>query len=72
MIGDALYGLVMAGRTYDQSYRVPFGAWATTQIKGAIYDGIRRWNHLGMKRPPRLVELGETEDGIRRFREDRV
>jgi len=43
LVGDAFYGLVVAGRTYDASYGVDFGAWATTQIKGAVFDGIRRW-----------------------------
>ena len=43
MIGDALYGLVVAGRTYDTSYNRPFAQWANTQIYGAVYDGIRRW-----------------------------
>lgn len=43
LIGDALYGLVVAGRTYDASYGVPFGAWATPRIRGAVFDGLRRW-----------------------------
>ena len=47
MIGDALYGLVVAGRTFDPDYNVPFGAWATTQVRGAICDGVRRWTRNG-------------------------
>jgi hypothetical protein len=51
MIGDALYGLVVAGRTYDESYNVPFGAWVTKQIRGAVYGGIRRWKKTGTNKP---------------------
>lgn len=51
MIGDAMLGLVVAGRTFDASYGVPFGAWAATQIRGAIWGGVRRWNGEGKHRP---------------------
>jgi DNA-directed RNA polymerase sigma subunit (sigma70/sigma32) len=42
LVGDALYGLVVAGRTFDHSYGVPFGAWATTQIRGAVMQGLQQ------------------------------
>lgn len=58
MIGDALYGLVVAGRTFDASYEVPFGAWATTQVRGAIWDGIRRWTRNGKQQ---YVQLDERD-----------
>jgi hypothetical protein len=57
MVGDALLGLVVAGRTFEESYQVPFGAWAATRIRGAIWDGVRRWNYLHQKQPPQFVEL---------------
>lgn len=56
LLGDALYGLVVAGRTYDASYKRPFKAWAATQIRGAIYEGIRRW-YRRLKERPVLVPL---------------
>lgn len=59
MIGDALYGLVVAGRTYDESYHVPFGAWVTKQIRGAVYGGIRRWRKTGAQKP-RFVSLDDA------------
>jgi DNA-directed RNA polymerase specialized sigma subunit len=58
MVGDALLGLVVAGRTFDESYSVPFGAWASTQIRGAIWDGVRRWTHNGKQQ---YVELHGDE-----------
>jgi hypothetical protein len=69
IVGDAYYGLVIAGRTFDPSKNVPFGAWATRNIRGAIYNGVKAWSHLGMKQPPVTVELRETEDGILRYRD---
>jgi hypothetical protein len=42
VIGDAMYGLVVAGRTFDASYGVDFGAWATRQIKGEVFGGLRK------------------------------
>lgn len=60
LVGDALYGLVVAGRTYDESYQVPFPQWAATQIRGAMHDGMRRWYSRTTPRPV-LVPL-EDED----------
>lgn len=48
LVGDAFYGLVVAGRTYDDSYQVPFGAWAKRQVTGAVLSGIR--NHWRLTR----------------------
>lgn len=59
LIGDALYGLVVAGRTYDASYQVPFGAWASTRIKGEMRDGLRRWSKSWQKSPPQFVPFEE-------------
>jgi DNA-directed RNA polymerase sigma subunit (sigma70/sigma32) len=61
MIGDAMLGLVVAGRTFDDSYKVPFGAWATTQIRGAIWGGVRRWNGTGKSRPKFVAELQDWD-----------
>jgi hypothetical protein len=41
LVGDAYYGLTVAGRTYDASYAVPFGAWAKRQVLGAVLTGVR-------------------------------
>jgi hypothetical protein len=55
MVGDALLGLVIAGRTFDESYQVPFGAWASKQIRGAIWDGVRRWTRKGKMQTVELL-----------------
>ena len=34
-------GLLLAARTFDASRGVPFRAWATIKIRGAMIDGIR-------------------------------
>lgn len=60
MLGDALYGLVRAGRTFDASGSIAFGAWATTQIRGEIYDGLRRWLKRVKDRPV-ILSLTEVE-----------
>ena len=60
MIGDALFGLVVAGRTFDESYNVPFKAWAKTQIRGEVWNGRRRWTHGHKKEPPKFVTLSEV------------
>lgn len=67
ILGDALYGLVVAGRTYHETYEVPFRVWAAKRIRGSVWDGIRRWKHLKMKEPPVFVALTEAEDGIDRY-----
>lgn len=61
MVGDAMLGLVVAGRTFDESYGVPFGAWAAKQCKGAIFDGMRRWSKTGKSKPV-FVSLGDADE----------
>jgi len=34
-------GALVAGRTYDPDFGVPFSWWATLKIRGAILDGLR-------------------------------
>lgn len=62
LIGDAMLGLVVAGRTFDESYGKPFGAWATTQIRGEIYAGIRRWTKCRHQDKPTVIPLDEAEE----------
>lgn len=64
MVGDALYGLVEAGRLYaDPS--VPFAAYARKRIKGEVFGGIRRRTKSTMKDPPKFVSFQDW-DGARR------
>jgi DNA-directed RNA polymerase specialized sigma subunit len=52
VIGDALYGLVVAGRTFDARKGVPFAAWAKLEIKSAVYNELQKqWKrqHIAMQ-----------------------
>lgn len=64
MVGDALFGLVEAGRLYEDP-SVPFAAFARKRIKGEVYGGIRRRTKSLMKEPPTFVSLQDW-DGARR------
>jgi DNA-directed RNA polymerase specialized sigma subunit len=47
VVGDALYGLVVAGRTFDESKGVPFAAWAKKEIQGAVYNELnKQWRRM--------------------------
>jgi hypothetical protein len=59
IVGDAMYGLVLAARTFDPSYGVAFEGWAATRIRGEIYNGFTKWTHGGMKSPPKFVALAD-------------
>lgn len=65
MVGDALVGLVEAGRLYRPDVGVSFGAWARSRIKGAVFGGLRRRTKSQMKTPPTFVALQDW-DGARR------
>lgn len=39
--GDAMLGLVKAGKDYRTGYRTSFGAYAYRRIRGEILDGLR-------------------------------
>lgn len=65
MLGDAMYGLVRAARTFDATRDIPFGAWAAVTVREEIYAGLRRWIKR-FKEPPVFVPLShylEDEDG---------
>ena len=51
LVGDALYGLVVAGRTFDEGYGRPFHAWAALQIRSSMWRGIRSWCKRVQTRP---------------------
>lgn len=61
MVGDALYGLTRAGRTFDPERRVPFEAWAVLQIRRALWNGVRAWTHGHQRQPPQCVPLTGRE-----------
>lgn len=51
-------GLLAAARSYDPAHGVPFRAWATLKIRGAVLDGMRTHGPL----PRRVVrELAAIE-----------
>lgn len=60
MIGEALYGLTKAGRTFDPERGIPFEAWAVLKIRTAIWHGVKRWIGYG-RRPPIFVPLDHRE-----------
>ncbi len=41
--GAAHVGLIEAARSWDPDRGVPFAAWASTRIRGAIIDDLRAW-----------------------------
>lgn len=46
LIGDGLYGLVRAIEGFDPERGFKFSTYATTVIRGAIYNGLRRMDWL--------------------------
>jgi RNA polymerase sigma factor for flagellar operon FliA len=39
-------GLLLAARSYDPTRGVPFRAWATLRMRGAMIDGMRARSHV--------------------------
>ena len=60
MVGEALYGLTKAGRTYRPEYG-PFEAWAVLNIRTAVWHGVKRWTGGYGKQPPVFVPLDWRE-----------
>jgi RNA polymerase sigma factor for flagellar operon FliA len=50
-------GLLLAARRYDASHGVPFGAWATVRIRGAMIDGMRKTGGLPRRAYRKLRQL---------------
>jgi DNA-directed RNA polymerase sigma subunit (sigma70/sigma32) len=61
VVGEALYGLTKAGRTFHLERGVPFEAWAVLKIRSAIWHGVKRWVHGYQKQPPKFVALTGRE-----------
>ncbi len=61
MVGEALYGLTIAGRTYHPERGIPFEAWAVLKIKSAIWHGVKKWMGGYGKQPPVFVSLDWRE-----------
>lgn len=55
-------GLLRAARSFDASRGVPFGAWATLRIRGAILDGLRSWGPLPRRVYRKLRDLQAADD----------
>lgn len=58
-------GLLDAARRYDASRGVPFRAFATFRIRGAIIDGLRQLSHL----PRRVHERLSAAEAANRYSE---
>ncbi len=66
-------GALIAARTYDPDYGVPFDRWATLKVRGAIIDGLRVQTDLPRRLYDRLRArcgrgLGGRRDDARRPR----
>jgi len=67
-------GLLDAARRFDASRQVPFRAYATYRIRGAMYDGVRQTSRLSRKMHEKLRGLetarqtseGEAESAFNR------
>ncbi len=70
-------GLLDAARRFERAKEVPFRAYATYRIRGAIFDGIRKTSRLSRKMHEKLSALetarqtseGEADAGLRRLAE---
>ncbi len=56
-------GLLEAARRYDSSRGVPFRAYASFRVRGAIIDGVRSWTRLPRRTHERLRAL-EAAAGV--------
>lgn len=75
LVAYGAQGLAEAADRFDPTQGVPFGAFASYRIRGAIYDGLRQLGHLprneyakiqARDRATQLLEnLGEREAGAR-------
>jgi RNA polymerase sigma factor FliA len=50
-------GLLTAARRYDETREVPFRAYASFRVRGAMIDGVRRMSHLPRRVHQRLRVL---------------
>jgi RNA polymerase sigma factor for flagellar operon FliA len=60
-------GALLAGRTYDPGYGVPFERWARIKIRQAIFDGLRVQSDLPRRLYQRLRALEaahSAEEGL--------
>ncbi len=70
-------GLLDAARRFDPHRDVPFRAYATYRIRGAIYDGVRQASRLSRKLHQKLSALeaarqtseGEADEALKRTKE---
>lgn len=61
VLGEAMYGLTKAGRTFDATRGVPFEAWAVQTVRTAIWHGVKRWTYGYQQQPPMFVPLDWRE-----------
>ena len=63
LVGYGNEAVVTAARTFDPGRGVPFGAWATLRIRGAMLDGVRAWSR-GERSWLRSVRAQEASDAV--------
>lgn len=57
LVNDGREGLLTAARRFDPSRGVPFRAYASFRVHGAMIDGVRRMSFLPRKAVERLAAL---------------
>jgi RNA polymerase sigma factor for flagellar operon FliA len=63
-------GALVAGRTYDPAFGVPFNRWATLKIRGAIFDGLRGEADLPRRLHARIRALLAANSAQEGFADD--
>jgi RNA polymerase sigma factor FliA len=62
---EGMLGLMDAAAKYDESLGVPFSAYATLRIRGAIIDSIRHVSQLSRKNMALSRRVQEAQDALR-------
>ena len=57
LLGAGREGLFDAARKYDSSRGIPFRAYASLRVRGAILDGVRNQSHLPRRAHERFAAL---------------
>lgn len=66
LVGSGIIGLLEAYERYDPSRRVPFSAYASVRIRGAMIDEIRKVSLAPRSLFPRLRQIQEATDTLGR------
>lgn len=66
LVGSGIIGLLEAHERYDPSRGVPFSAYASIRIRGAMIDEIRKVSLVPRSLFPRLRQIQEAADTLGR------